>query len=105
MTTTASMAAPPANPVAPSPGAQALAAARTQLSEAVTHLGLDDGMHALLMNARSETRVSVPLRRDDGSVEVLTGYRVQHNTFRGPAKGGVRYHPDVDLDEVRALAM
>jgi glutamate dehydrogenase (NAD(P)+) len=87
------------------PGAHTLAAAQTQLSTAVSLLGLDPGMHALLANARRETRVSVPLRRDDGPIEVLTGYRVQHNTFRGPAKGGIRYHPDVDLDEVRALAM
>jgi glutamate dehydrogenase (NAD(P)+) len=49
--------------------------------------------------------VSVPLRRDDGSVEVHTGYRVQHNLARGPAKGGVRYHPSTDMDEVKALAM
>ncbi len=47
----------------------------------------------------------MPLRRDDGSMEVLQGYRVQHNLSRGPAKGGVRFHPDTDLDEVRALAM
>jgi glutamate dehydrogenase (NAD(P)+) len=49
--------------------------------------------------------VSIPLRRDDGHVEVLRGYRVQHNLSRGPAKGGIRFHPHTDLDEVRALAM
>src|SRR5437763_6359691 len=49
--------------------------------------------------------VSIPLRRDDGHVEVLRGYRVQHNLSRGPAKGGIRYHPSTDIDEVRALAM
>ena len=49
--------------------------------------------------------VSIPLRRDDGNVEVLRGYRVQHNLSRGPAKGGIRYHPSTDIDEVRALAM
>ncbi len=50
-------------------------------------------------------QVAVPLRRDDGTLEVLSGYRVQHNLSRGPAKGGIRFHPSTDLDEVRALAM
>ena len=49
--------------------------------------------------------VSVPVKMDDGRVEVFEGYRVQHNTERGPAKGGIRFHPDVSLDEVKALAM
>jgi glutamate dehydrogenase (NAD(P)+) len=79
--------------------------AQLQLADAVRHLGLDDGMHALLATPRREMIVSVPLRRDDGHVEVFRGYRVQHNLSRGPAKGGVRYHPSTDLDEVRALAM
>ncbi len=76
-----------------------------QLAEAVRQLGLDDGMHQMLATPRRELTVSVPLRRDDGHVEVLRGYRVQHNFSRGPAKGGIRYHPDTDIDEVRALAM
>src|SRR4051794_23546264 len=59
----------------------------------------------MLAVPRRELTVSIPLRRDDGTTEVLTGYRVQHNYSRGPAKGGLRYAPDVDLDEVRALAM
>jgi glutamate dehydrogenase (NAD(P)+) len=79
--------------------------ARTQLAEAVKQLGLDDGMHQLLATPRREMTVSIPLRRDDGNVEVLRGYRVQHNLSRGPAKGGIRYHPSTDIDEVRALAM
>ncbi len=79
--------------------------AQLQLAEAVKHLGLDEGMHALLATPRREMIVSVPLRRDDGHVEVFRGYRVQHNLSRGPAKGGVRYHPSTDLDEVRALSM
>ena len=62
-------------------------------------------MYAILANATRELTVSIPLRRDDDSIEVLTGYRVQHNIARGPAKGGVRYSPNVHLDEVRALAM
>ncbi len=79
--------------------------AQLQLAEAVKHLGLDDGMHQLLATPRREMTVSIPLRRDDGNVEVLRGYRVQHNFSRGPAKGGIRYHPSTDIDEVRALAM
>lgn len=79
--------------------------ARTQLREAVTVLGYDDGMFTMLATPRREVTVSIPLRRDDGSIEVLVGHRVQHNFSRGPAKGGLRYSPDVNLDEVRALAM
>jgi glutamate dehydrogenase (NAD(P)+) len=76
-----------------------------QLAEAAKHLGLEDGTHQLLATPRRELTVSIPLRRDDGHVEVLRGYRVQHNLSRGPAKGGIRYHPSTDIDEVRALAM
>jgi glutamate dehydrogenase (NAD(P)+) len=76
-----------------------------QLAGAVKHLGLDDGLHQLLATPRRSLEVAVPLRRDDGSLEVLQGYRVQHNLSRGPAKGGIRFHPHTDLDEVKALAM
>jgi glutamate dehydrogenase (NAD(P)+) len=86
-------------------GSEVLANARAQLSSAIATLGLDDGLHQMLANARRETRVSIPLRRDNGETEVLTGYRVQHNFSRGPSKGGLRYSPQVTLDEVRALAM
>ncbi|GAA1947166.1 glutamate dehydrogenase [Nocardioides panacihumi] len=79
--------------------------ARRQLADAVKILGYDDGVYANLAAPRRELAVSIPLRRDDGTTEVLTGYRVQHNYSRGPAKGGLRYAPNVDLDEVRALAM
>ena len=82
-----------------------LADARAQLREAVTVLGYDDGLFDMLAAPRREVTVSIPLRRDDGSVELITGHRVQHNLSRGPAKGGLRYSPQVDLDEVRALAM
>jgi glutamate dehydrogenase (NAD(P)+) len=71
---------------------------------AADHVGLNDEMRDLFRSSYRELTVQVPLRRDDGSLEVLTGYRVQHNGARGPYKGGVRYHPDADLDEVRALA-
>ena len=79
--------------------------ALAQLSAAVKTLGYDEGLHQMLAAPRREMAVSIPLRRDDGSTEVLRGYRVQHNFSRGPAKGGVRFSLDVDLDEVRALAM
>ena len=79
--------------------------ARSQLADAIKVLGYDQGMYDLLAAPRRELTVSIPLRRDDGSVEIITGHRVQHNYSRGPAKGGLRYSPHVDLDEVRALAM
>ncbi|WP_084074112.1 Glu/Leu/Phe/Val dehydrogenase [Demequina sp. NBRC 110052] len=82
-----------------------LSDALAQLAEAASALDLSDGLHRLLATPRRELQVSVPLRRDDGSTAVLSGYRVQHNFTRGPAKGGLRYSPSVDLDEVRALAM
>ena len=91
--------------VTETPGATARRAALTQLSEAVAFLGLDTGMHEMLAMPRRSLTVAVPLRREDGSSTVLTGYRVQHNLSRGPAKGGIRFHPSADLDEVTALAM
>ena len=83
----------------------ALDSALHQLAGAVQQLGLDDGLHGLLATPRRSLTVAVPLRRDDGTLQVLQGYRVQHNLSRGPAKGGIRFHPATDLDEVRALAM
>ena len=65
---------------------------------------LDDATREVLGGTYRELRVQIPLRRDDGRVETVYGYRVQHNGARGPYKGGVRYHPRADLDEVRALA-
>jgi len=73
-------------------------------SEVADRLGMDDATRSVLGGTYREIRVQIPLRRDDGSVETLYGYRVQHNGARGPYKGGVRYHPEADLDEVRALA-
>jgi glutamate dehydrogenase (NAD(P)+) len=71
----------------------------------VEHLGLDTGMHAMLATPRREVNVAIPLRRDDGSTVLFHGFRVQHNVSRGPGKGGLRFAPGVDVDEVRALAM
>ena len=82
-----------------------LADARAQLKSAVEILGYDDGLTALLSTPRRELTVSIPLRRDNGDIEVFTGHRVQHNLSRGPAKGGLRFSARVTLDEVRALAM
>lgn len=67
-------------------------------------LGIDDQTRAVLNGTYREIRVQLPVRRDDGDVETFYGYRVQHNGARGPYKGGVRFHPTADLDDVRALA-
>jgi glutamate dehydrogenase (NAD(P)+) len=67
-------------------------------------LNLDPGIHAILRQPERELTVAVPVRMDDGQIKVFTGYRVQHSSARGPCKGGIRYHPEVNLNEVRALA-
>ncbi|PFG19958.1 Glu/Leu/Phe/Val family dehydrogenase [Serinibacter salmoneus] len=102
---TGSATAVPSASVPPGHQAGPLDDARAQLAAAIEHLGLDAGTHAMLATPRREMTVSIPLRRDDGSSEVLIGHRVQHNFSRGPAKGGLRFSAAVDLDEVRALAM
>jgi glutamate dehydrogenase (NAD(P)+) len=76
-----------------------------QFMIAADKLSLDDGMKQILSKPKRELTVNFPVRMDDGSYKVFTGYRVQHSLTRGPAKGGIRYHQDVNLDEVRALAM
>jgi glutamate dehydrogenase (NAD(P)+) len=68
-------------------------------------LHLEPDLHALLRHPKRELTVNFPVKMDDGTLRMFTGYRVQHNVSLGPAKGGLRYHPEVDLDEVRALAM
>ncbi|HYO78140.1 MAG TPA: Glu/Leu/Phe/Val dehydrogenase [Thermoanaerobaculia bacterium] len=75
-----------------------------QFHIAAEHLGLDAGLRKVLSNPKRALVVSIPVRMDDGRIEVFEGYRVQHSMARGPAKGGVRYHPGVTLDEVKALA-
>ena len=82
-----------------------LAIARQQLDIVAEQIGLDPKSHAILRHPQRVLQVSVPTEMDDGSVEVFTGFRVQHNQHRGPTKGGIRYHPDVTLDEVTALSM
>ena len=78
--------------------------AAARFDEAVARLGLDEGLSKVLRTAVLELTVHIPVQLDDGRLEVFTGYRVQHSIARGPSKGGVRFAPDVTLDEVRALA-
>ncbi len=80
------------------------AISQRQLDEAAAILGLDPATHALLREPMRELTVTIPVRMDDGGVKVFKGYRVQYNDARGPAKGGLRWHPDETIDTVRALA-
>ncbi|MFL5705126.1 MAG: Glu/Leu/Phe/Val family dehydrogenase [Ktedonobacteraceae bacterium] len=77
----------------------------SQFDEAADRLGLSQAMRAILRKPKRELIVNFPVRMDNGDIEMFTGYRVQHNINRGPAKGGIRFSPEVSLDEVRALAM
>jgi glutamate dehydrogenase (NAD(P)+) len=81
------------------------AVAQEQFDLAADRLALDPGLRKILREPERQLIVEFPVKLDDGSIEVFTGYRVQHNLSRGPAKGGIRYHQDVSLDEVKALAM
>lgn len=85
---------------APNPFKMALA----QLDKAAEMLKLDQGIWECLRHPQRELTVNFPVKLDNGTIKVFTGYRVQYNNARGPYKGGVRYHPDVSLDEIRALA-
>jgi glutamate dehydrogenase (NAD(P)+) len=87
------------------PAINAWEVAQHQFDLAAERLKLDPGLRAVLREPRRELTVHFPVHMDDGTVKVFTGYRVQHNLGRGPAKGGIRYHQDVSIDEVRALAM
>ncbi|MBI2613094.1 Glu/Leu/Phe/Val dehydrogenase [Candidatus Kaiserbacteria bacterium] len=78
--------------------------ARTQLKNTAKHLSLDPLLLARLSNPDRVIEVSLPIKMDDGSVRVFEGFRIQHNNLRGPYKGGTRYHPKVDMDEVKALS-
>ncbi len=77
---------------------------QAQFERAAEILHLENDLRVLLKHCKRQLVVSFPVKMDDGSVKVFEGYRVQHNIARGPAKGGIRYHPAVDLDEVKALA-
>ena len=79
--------------------------AREQLRRVAATFNIDENLVAVLSECKKAVEVGIPVGMDDGKVQVFRGYRVQHNIARGPAKGGIRYHPDVTLDEVKALAM
>ena len=79
--------------------------AQQQFDRAAALLDLPQGVREVLRVPQRELTVNFPVKRDDGSISMFTGYRVQHNLSRGPTKGGIRFHPAVDIDEVRALAM
>ena len=78
--------------------------AQLQFDMAAEYLKLDPGLRQILRTPKRVLEVSIPVRMDNGQTKVFTGYRVQHNVSRGPAKGGLRYHPNVTLDEIKALA-
>src|SRR6266545_6574344 len=85
-------------------GSSSWSAVLDRLDEAATLAKLDPDVHRLLRTPRRVLEVAVPVRLDDGSIEVFTGWRIHHDTTRGPGKGGIRFHPDLDVDEVKALA-
>ena len=78
--------------------------AQAQLDEAATLLDLDSATHQLLRVPMRELHVSIPVRMDDGTTKIFTGFRVQYNDACGPTKGGIRFHPEETIDTVRALA-
>jgi glutamate dehydrogenase (NAD(P)+) len=80
------------------------AIAKQQFNKAADYLNLDASLRNVLSSPKRQLIVSIPVKMDGGDVQVFEGYRVQHNIARGPAKGGIRYHPNVSLDEVKALA-
>ena len=75
------------------------------LDRACDQLALDDGLRAILRQPERELAVALPIIRDEETISVYTGYRVQHSSARGPCKGGLRFHPNINLEEVRALAL
>jgi glutamate dehydrogenase (NAD(P)+) len=76
-----------------------------QIDACCERMNIDEGINRRLRTCERELIVNFPVKMDDGTIQVFTGYRIQHNDTRGPAKGGIRYHPDVTLDETRALAV
>ncbi len=79
--------------------------ALTQLDEVSTLIGLDKGLHEFLAHPKRVLTISIPVKMDDGTIKVFTGFRSQHNDALGPFKGGIRFHPQVTIDEVKALSM
>src|SRR6266545_4107091 len=79
--------------------------ARRQLRRVAECFEIEESLVNVLQECKKSIEVSIPTQMDDGSVHTFTGFRVTHNVARGPSKGGIRYHPDVTLDEIKALAM
>ncbi|HXZ12178.1 MAG TPA: Glu/Leu/Phe/Val dehydrogenase [Candidatus Sulfotelmatobacter sp.] len=104
MATIAKAAPQPMPRIAPREDLNPYRISQIQFDIAAEYLKLDPGLRQILRTPKRIMEVSVPTKMDNGQVKVFTGYRVQHNIARGPAKGGIRYHPAVTLDEVRALA-
>jgi glutamate dehydrogenase (NAD(P)+) len=88
----------------PEPSQQAFEEVNARVRQAAETLGLSDSVVSALVHCEREIVISIPLRRDNGEFEVLDGFRIQHSSARGPQKGGIRFHPAVDLDDVRSLA-
>ena len=105
MATVAKAAPQPIPRIAPREDLNPFRIAQIQFDIAAEYLKLDQGLRQILRTPKRVLEVSIPTKMDNGQVKVFTGYRVQHNVARGPAKGGIRYHPNVTLDEVKALAM
>jgi glutamate dehydrogenase (NAD(P)+) len=80
-------------------------ASQRQLDEIAVEMGLDPELHERLRYPKRALIVTIPIKMDDGTVRTFTGYRVQHDVSLGPAKGGIRFHPEVNLGEVSSLAM
>jgi len=91
--------------IAPREDLNPLRIAQIQFDMAAEYLKLDQGLRQILRTPKRVLEVSIPTKMDNGQIKVFSGYRVQHNVVRGPSKGGIRYHPNVTLDEVKALAM
>jgi len=104
MATVAKAAPQPLPRMAPREDLNPFRISQLQFDIAAEYLKLDPGLRQVLRSPKRVMEVSIPVKMDNGQVKVFTGYRVQHNIARGPAKGGIRYHPNVSLDEVKALA-
>jgi len=91
-------------PALEKPGVRMLRSAQKHLDDAAERLNLNPSLHRVLRNCERSLTVSLPIETDEGDIEVYTGYRVQHTSARGPCKGGIRYHADVTIEEVTALA-
>jgi glutamate dehydrogenase (NAD(P)+) len=104
MATVAKAAPQPMPRIAPREDLNPHRIAQIQFDIAAEYLKLDAGLRQILRTPKRVLEVSIPTKMDNGQVKVFTGYRVQHNLARGPAKGGIRYHPNVTVDEVKALA-